>query len=193
MPACAAFGYAAVCLLLQLCLPRLDLTRLFIQPQIALIAGLFDLSCLYCLNHGTPRFCPMGAIVKLTGPNIPLKIRKGVLKIFLQNDLHLVCIEGGKTRCICNKGILIQSIQLHMPGGMSATPQLFRHFTGRQRKGRTQPVEHTALSHTGISGKSSQLSADQFPEGICSLSRLGAGTDHRETCMGIYTTKWGKS
>ena len=104
--------------------PELDLLRFFVESEVAVVAALFDISCFQGGTDSAVRLFPVGAVVKPTLSDIVSKIREGILEVLFQNHFHLIRIKRRKTRGIGNVGVLPQSIQFHMSGGMSSTAQL---------------------------------------------------------------------
>ena len=56
--------------------PDIDLTGLFVQLQVAVIAGFFDLSVLQSGPDGAARFFAVGAVPELAVTEVPAKIRE---------------------------------------------------------------------------------------------------------------------
>ena len=113
--------------ILFLDLPKIDLAGLFVQLQIAIIPGRFDLSILKGLPDRAVRFLSVGTVVKPAFADKGSKIRECILKVLLQYHIHLIRIKGRKSRGIRHIGIFPQPVQLHMPGGMPTAAQ----FLGR--------------------------------------------------------------
>ena len=63
--------------------PFFDEGSLFVEPQVAVVAGLFDAPLPYCGCHGAAGFLAVGAIVELAMADVIAKIREGILEVFL--------------------------------------------------------------------------------------------------------------
>ena len=123
--------------------------------------------------------------MELAGTHIGPEVWKRVLQILLQDHIHLIGVEGGKSGGIRNIGVFAQVVQLHMAGGMAATAQLLGDLAGSQLQLRAQPIENAALAHTGVAGKGHQLAPDQLPQFLHAFAGFGTGADDRKACMAI--------
>ena len=68
---------------------------------------------------------------------------------------------------------------------MAATTQLFGNLTGGKAQSGAKLIEHTALTHTGISGEGGELTLQQLPQFRYALSGLRTGGNHRKSCIAI--------
>ena len=83
-------------------------------------------------------------------------------------------------RGIHDEGLRIQWEELHMPGGMAATAQLFGNLSCGQGQVGAEPIENAALAHAGVAREGGELSLNSLPEFFQSGTRFGAGGDHPE-------------
>ena len=93
-------------------------------------------------GDGAAGFFPVGAIVKPTLSYVGGKVRKGILQVLLQDHIHLIRVERGKSGGIRNIGVFAQVVQLHMAGGMAASAQLLGNLAGGQLQLRSQAVQN---------------------------------------------------
>ena len=104
--------------------------------------------------------------------------RKGILKILLQYNIHLVGIEGGKAGGIHDIGILPQREQLHMTGGVPSPTQLLGNLSGSQMQLWGKPVQDAAFPHAGIAGEGGELAPQKGAELLHALAGFRTGADH---------------
>ena len=129
----------------------------------------------------------MSAVVKTALSQIRPEIREGVLQILLEDHIHFVGVEGGKAGSVHDEGVVPQTVQLHVPGGVPPAAELFGNLAGRKLQLRRQTVENAALAHAGISGEGHQLAFDQCPQRLHTAAGLGAGADDGETSVPVDT------
>ena len=127
----------------------------------------------------------MSAVVKTALSQIRPEIREGVLQILLEDHIHFIGVEGGKSGGIHDEGVVTQTVQLHMPGGVPPPAELFGHLAGGKPQLRRQTVENAALAHAGISGEGHQLALNQRPKFLHTAAGFGAGADNGETGVAV--------
>ena len=91
-------------------LPGLNLLGAFIQAHIAGVAGGLDKPVLQRLPHRTARFMDMSTGTVAAPALIRGKIREGILQILLNQEHHLLRIEGGKARRVDDAGAIGQAV-----------------------------------------------------------------------------------
>ena len=107
-------------IILFLQFPEIDLARLLVQLQIAVIPGLFNLPIFKGFANCAVRLFSVGAVIKPALTDESAEIRKCVLQVLFQYNIHLVRVKGRESRSIGHIGILRQFVQFHMAGGMTA-------------------------------------------------------------------------
>ena len=90
---------------------------LFVQPDIALMAGRLDFTVSQGLQNRAALFFYMGTIHELTFVQIRSKFREAALEMFFTHQFHLIHIKGRETRGIRNQSIS-QSVEFYVSGRM---------------------------------------------------------------------------
>ena len=174
----------AVWFLMVLLFPLGPRFHLFIQTGVALVAAWGDDAVLHGLAHSTPPFLQVRAPHKSALLQVGSKLPEGVRQFFFGDELHLLHIEGGKARGVCHQPTAYPE-QLHMAGGMTASPQFFTDLPHLQVELGTQGIEHTGFSHTGVAGKRGDLSMEHLQQLCQSFSRAGADGKGLKACAAI--------
>ena len=127
----------------------------------------------------------MCAVMKSAFTQIWRKIRESILKVFFQDNLHLIGVERGETRCVRHKGAIGQCKQFYVAGCMTAPPQPFRNLSGENVQIRGQAVQNAAFSDAGVPGKGHSLSGNQRFQLLHTSAGHCAGGNHVIPGMGI--------
>ena len=157
--------------------PLIDQRSLFIELQIALVAAFADLACCQRLSDGAAGFFSVGAVPELAGSDVLAEFGEGVLEVFLEDDLHLVGVEGGEAGGIGDQRVA-DGVELHMPGGVAATAQLFADLAHGEPKLRGKGVEDAGLAHAGVAGEGAEFAAEHISQLLHAKTRFGAGLDN---------------
>ena len=94
----------------RLMLPGFDFLGAFIQAHVAGVASRLDVPFMHCFQHRAARLTDMGAVAVSTMTQVWGKIREGLLQVFLDQEHHLLRIEGGKARRVDDAGAIGQAV-----------------------------------------------------------------------------------
>ena len=89
-----------------------------------------DFSVAQCFQHGTTFLLGMRTTGKLAIIDIRLKFTEAMLQFIFEDNLEFFQIHSRETRCIRNQCTIVQLINFHMAGRMTAAAQLLANITG---------------------------------------------------------------
>ena len=153
------------------------------------MAGRSDGPGLHLLQNTAARLVQMPAVIKPARAEAGTKFRKQSCQIFFFYAVNHPDVKGCKTWCISSKSIVIQRIQLYMPGSMFSTAQPGADGIRFYIQLRHQPVEKAGFAHAGLPCENRYLPLQQFSDFLYAFSVFSAGQDKRKTCFPINVIK----